>query len=154
MLFNIFSVHLLIFDHLTPGIRSVFFLLLHLLIINGDLFVRPRLESRIIKKILLSHLFLLELFKVLEPLLLSQLLIFPSMFLKVIFRHWLLAGFYFIKFLFALFSYLSLILLVEFIFPFLVEKAPAMLLRVPAGASRTIPLRDDPRHGAGWADNY
>jgi hypothetical protein len=153
LLFNIFSIHLLLFHHLTPCIHSVFFLLLLLLIINGDLFICPRLESRIIKKILLSHLFPLELFKVLEPLLLSQLLIFTSVFLKLFFRHWLLAGFDLLKFLFALFSNLSLVLLVEFLFPFLVEKAAAMLFRVPAGASSTIPLRD-PRHGAGGAKNY
>jgi hypothetical protein len=57
---------------------------------------------------------------VLEPFLLSQLLISASMVLKLFFRHWLLAGFDLLKFLFALFLYLSLVLLVEFFFPFLV----------------------------------
>jgi hypothetical protein len=57
LLFNIFTVHLLLFDHLAPGILSVLFLLLFLLIIQRDFFIRPRLESRIIKKVLLSNLF-------------------------------------------------------------------------------------------------
>jgi hypothetical protein len=56
----------------------------------------------------------------LEPLLLSQLLISTSMLLKLFFRHWLLAGFDLLKFLFALFLYLSLVLLLEFLFPFLI----------------------------------
>jgi len=56
----------------------------------------------------------------LKPLLLSQLLISASMLLKLFFRHWLLAGFDLLKFLFALFLYLSLILLLEFLFPFLI----------------------------------
>jgi len=103
LLFNIFSVNFLLFDHLTSGILSVLFLLLFPLIIQGDFFVCSRLESRIIKKVLLSNLFSLELFKVLEPFLLSQLLIPPSMILKIFFRHWLLAGFDLVKFLFALF---------------------------------------------------
>jgi hypothetical protein len=85
LLFNIFTVHLLLFDHLAPGILSVLFLLLFLLIIQRDFFIRPRLESRIIKKVLLSNLFPLELFKVPEPLLLSQLLISTSMLLKLFF---------------------------------------------------------------------
>lgn len=103
LLFNIFTVHLLLFDHLTPGILSVLFLLLFLLIIQGDLFVCPRLESRIIKKVLLNNLLSLKLFKVLEPLLLSQLFISASMLLKLFLRHWLLAGFDLLKFLFSLF---------------------------------------------------
>jgi hypothetical protein len=57
LLFNIFTVHLLLFDHLTPGILSVLLLLLFLLIIQGNFFICPRLESRIVKKILLSNLF-------------------------------------------------------------------------------------------------
>ena len=120
LLFNIFSVNFLLFDHLAPGILSVLFLLLFPLIIQGDFFVCPRLESRIIKKVLFRFLFSLELFKVLEPFLLSQLLISASMVLKVFFRHWLLAGFDLLKLLFALFFQLSLVLLLESFFPFLV----------------------------------